>query len=223
MSDIKKNWTSSEDAIIIDRYPTEDTREMATLLDRTYSMVLNRAFTLGIKKTKEYMQKNGYRVQKFGVSTQFVKGHKPDNKGKKQTEYMSPEAIDKTKVSRFKKGQKPHNAKPNYYESIRKDKNGHDYIYIKDPNYKVMVGKHVYIWELHHGKVPAGHNIIFKDNDTKNCVIENLDCISNAENMKRNSLHNYPNEIKELTHLKAAINRQINKHSKTKTDDNPTI
>jgi len=223
MSDIKKNWSSSEDAIIIDLYPTEDTREIATLLNRTYRMVLNRAFTLGIKKTKEYMQKNGYRVQKFGVAHRFMKGHIPANKGISQKEYMSGEAIERTKATRFKKGDKPHNTRPDYYESVRKQQNGRQYIFIKLPGHNKMFGKHIYLWEIHNGKVPKGHNVIFKDNNTLNCSIENLECISNADNMERNTLYRYPKEIQKLIQLTGAVNRQINKHSKPATNDNRTI
>ncbi len=219
----RRFWTSEEDVIMRERYPTEDTREIATLLDRTYSMVLNRAFTLGIKKTKEYMQKNGYRVQKFGTAHQFTKEHTPFNKGIKQTEYMSPEAISKTATTRFKKGSKSHNTNPDYFESVRKDKNGHDYIFIKSPEHKKMIGKHLYLWELHHGKVPKGYNVVFKDKNTLNCTIENLECISNAENMNRNTFHNYPKELTYLIQLKAAVSRQINKQSKLTDNDTTTI
>ncbi len=40
----------------------------------------------------------------------FQKGHTPMNKGLKQSEYMTPGAIERTKATRFKKGNVPHNA-----------------------------------------------------------------------------------------------------------------
>ena len=41
-----------------------------------------------------------------GMTGWFMKGHEPGNKGKKQEEYMSAEAIERTKATRFKKGHK---------------------------------------------------------------------------------------------------------------------
>jgi hypothetical protein len=47
---------------------------------------------------------------KHTLKTAFKKGHVPVNKGKKQTEFMTREAIERTKNTRFKKGHLPHNS-----------------------------------------------------------------------------------------------------------------
>ena len=70
--------------------------------------------------------------------------------------------------------------------------------------------KHILIWKQANGPVPDGHNIVFRDGDTQNCVLENLECISNAELMHRNTLHNLPEEVQELIHLKSRLTRAIN-------------
>jgi len=46
---------------------------------------------------------------------------------------------------------------------------------------------HRYLWEQANGKVPKGYNVVFKDGDTMNCVLENLECISDREIQLRNS------------------------------------
>lgn len=46
---------------------------------------------------------------------------------------------------------------------------------------------HRYLWEQAYGKVPKGYNIVFKDGNTLNCVLENLECITDREIQLRNS------------------------------------
>ena len=72
------------------------------------------------------------------------------------------------------------------------------------------IPKHVLLWQQAHGPVPKGYNIVFRDGNTLNCTLENLECISNAELMQRNSLHNLPEEVKELVYLKGRLSRAIN-------------
>jgi hypothetical protein len=61
----------------------------------------------------------GQFAKRFRASpaTEFKKGHVPFNKGLKQSEWMSPEAVAKTKATRFKKGQMPPTAMPLGYIS----------------------------------------------------------------------------------------------------------
>ena len=136
-----------------------------------------------------------------------MRGHVPANKGKK----MPNEIKEKIKHTFFKKGHKPHNAKIDGYISKRLDKrNGRTYLYIR-----ISEGKweeyHRYVWEKQNGKIPAGMNLIFKDGNTLNCNIDNLELLTNAELMKRNSIHNYPEElqvkIRKLAKLKKTLKK----------------
>ena len=54
---------------------------------------------------------------------------------------------------------------------------------------------------LHHGEIPKGLIIVFKDNNPMNCTIENLEAITRIENMRRNTYHRYPNELKRTIKL----------------------
>lgn len=71
-----------------------------------------------------------------------------------------------------------------------------------------------YIWEKHYGKVPEGFNIVFRNGNSLDVKIENLECISNSELMRRNSIHNYPLEIKETIRLRNKITKQIKAQTK---------
>ena len=123
------------------------------------------------------------------------KGSIPFNKGLKQSDYMSKEAIEKTKATRFAKGRKPHNTKQSGDIIAIKDSYNdtyYKYIKIKDNHWNLY---HRYLWEKINGEIPENHILVFKDGNSDNVVIENLELITRSENMYRNSKHNYPIEI----------------------------
>jgi hypothetical protein len=53
-------WTEEEDDILRERYPDDDTRELAESLGRTRAAVYGRAFLLGIEKSWASRSKSGY-------------------------------------------------------------------------------------------------------------------------------------------------------------------
>jgi len=83
--------------------------------------------------------------------------------------------------------------------------NGKPYIYIKFQNSgttkegckRDWKKKHLWVWEQAHGPIPDGHTIVFLDNDTLNCALENL-CLVNDQvymNMYFNKLFSNNPEI----------------------------
>lgn len=188
-------WTAEEDKIMIEYYPNSAMNEMLLLLpNRTELAIYQRSNVLKIRKSDEFFNsENSGRLQKgdtSGRAYRFQKGHEAWNKG------LKGQCAAGSEKGWFKKGNLPPNTKHDGYISIRKDNSGNSYQYIR-----VALGKHVqlqrHIWEQHNGKIPPKHCVIFKDGDTFNCDISNLECISMKENMKRNSLLNYPEEIRE--------------------------
>jgi hypothetical protein len=59
--------------------------------------------------------------------------------------------------------------------------------------------------------------VVFKDRNQQNIVIENLELINRAENMRRNSVQNLPKEILDVIHIKKSITRKINQLEKNGT------
>lgn len=198
-------YTKKEDRFLRKNYLTIPTKRMSKMLGRSESSARQRMKLLGIVVPPEI-------ILKFKTESRFSKGHTSFNKGKKQAEYMSRSAIAKTKKTRFKKGQIPHNTKFDGHERITKD--GYIEIRVKQGKY---VLKHRLVWEQENGKIPAGHCLWFLDGNAQNCSVDNLELITRAENMKRNTIHNYPAEIVQVTQLRGALNRQINKHLKNIT------
>lgn len=77
---------------------------------------------------------------------------------------------------------------------------------------------HELVWVEVNGPVPANHYIVFKQGmrttKLEEITLDRLECISKAENMRRNSYHNYGPEVAKLVQLRGAISRQINKERK---------
>lgn len=205
----KTTFTPEEDQYIKDHYLTMPIKTIGQNINRSFTGIMGRIKSLGLELPQELREER----KQIGM---YRKGQIPANKGKKQSEYLTPEQIEKCRQTSFQKGQIPHNALPDWTEVERHDKRtGRKYILIKVPGIRKLIYKHIWIWENHYKKkLPEGHNIVFRNGNSLDIRINNLECISHSELMQRNTLHNYPPEVKELIHLKGAINRQINKHQK---------
>ena len=106
---MRKNWTAEEEEILEAVYATTPTNEVAIQLGRQPSKVYHKASSMGLKKTPEFLlaTKRALLARVQNKETRFKKGNVPVNKGKKQTEFMTSEAIERTKATRFQKGMKP--------------------------------------------------------------------------------------------------------------------
>ena len=111
-----------------------------------------------------------------GIKTTFKKGQVPFNKGMKQSDYMSAEAIERTKNTRFQKGQDPINWQPMGYERITRD--GYTEVKVRDDkgvhSSKNFELKHRALWKKHHGEIPESHIVIFKNGNPQDVCLENL-------------------------------------------------
>jgi hypothetical protein len=210
-----KKWNGLEQWYLQERYPVTTTEAIAVSLGRNERSVYNQAFILGIKKSVDFLKsENSGRINNLltkGKAFRYTKGHVPENKGKKWSEYMTPEQIERSKSTTFKKGSVPPNHKPVGYERISKD--GYVEIKVKEGLRSFRL-KHRVVYEQHFGSIPKGYNVEFKDRDKKNCDPSNLVLRSRKENMQLNTYHNYPKEIADTIQLMGAVTRQINKHKK---------
>lgn len=126
---------------------------------------------------KAYCQRNGINR---GISGWFQKGHEPANKGKKASEYATPEALERSRRTQFKKGNIPQNYVPvGTITIVRGDK----LIKISDTGEQWDRWKYLsrYTWEQHNGPIPKGMCVAFKDGDHLNCDISNLILMTRGE------------------------------------------
>ncbi len=99
---------------------------------------------------------------------------------------------------KFTHGHVPWNKDGEFAENIR-EKNGKHYWYIKyRGNWQL---KHIWLWKQVHGEVKKGNFIVFKNGDTLDCAIENLEEITRAECMKRTRSQEKINYGKRITQL----------------------
>ena len=180
-------FTAKQEQQLKDEYLCKPVKRLAVELNASYGRIMR------------FLDKNGLKIppelkEKRQLDSRKKKGCVPFNKGMRQSEYMTEESIIKSRKYIFKKYNKPHNTSHDGAIRIRKDKSGRLYKFIRIRK-SVWVEYHRYIWEKHNGEIKNGKIISFKDGDTLNCDITNLEIISRIENMYRNSKHNYPKEI----------------------------
>lgn len=198
-------WTKKRIRILRELYANTTIAEISKLINLTEKQIASKAFKLGLRKTKEFRINCG---KKYG----YKSGEKPANYGLKQHEYMSLEAIERTKTTRFKKGHQPYQTKENdgviVIRNSHKDRNERPYKWIR-----ISVGNwqmlHVYNWVKSNGQVPKGYIVVFKSADTMNCDKENLMLITRQELMARNTMHQYPPEVKRAIKRISKLNKKI--------------
>ena len=145
-----------------------------TLTDREIGEVLGR----NDKSIRNYRMRNDLKKPATFTIGQFPKGHKPWNTGK---------SVRLNPATEFKKGQLPKNTKQDGAISIRGNrKTGETYQYIR-VGLKKWVLLHRQIWQQAYGEIPASHIVTFRNGDTLDCRLENLECISRAEGVRRNA------------------------------------
>lgn len=211
----RKPWTESEVALLTRLYPDTPTAEIAVQLGISICRVSRKSFALGLKKSAAYQASPAAcRLRKgsgTGFATRFKPGLTPWNKGK------SFIAGGKSAETRFKVGNRTGEAKKNYQPigAERLSKDGYRERKINDdfPISHRWRAEHIMLWEATHGRVPKGCVVIFKDGNKSNVTLENLELVTRAELMARNSVHNYGPEIAQLTQLHGKIAKQLNRRT----------
>ncbi len=161
-------WTKEKNDEFLMLYPDHDRKWLADHFGVTWSAIMNRAHYLGVRKAPHHKNKGC-----------FPKNNRPWNKGMKGLQTGGVKY-------HFKPGHLPHNTKWNGYITTRKDGPGRKikYIRIAKGRWKRL---NIHVWELHHGKIPPNHIVIFKNGNSMNYDINNLKLISRSQNAIRNA------------------------------------
>lgn len=200
--------------IVLACYPHMPTRELARKLKRKIQSVYRIAAMLGVSKSTEYLKakkaEERRRLSEAGVAYRFKKGIVPANKGTRRPGW----AAGRMKETQFKKGQRSVNWMP-----IGAEREAYGYLLRKMadvPNVPYYVNwkpVHVLVWEAKNGQVPPGHKLRFKDGNRRNFELDNLEPVSHAENLRRNSIHRYPPELKDVIRLQTRLIREIGRRA----------
>lgn len=184
-------WTEAERVFIKYEYQDHPIPELTRMLNKRF----------GAQRTegsvKAALSRFGF---KSGRDGRFKKGNRP-----------SPKAGAKgPNRTSFKKGRKPHTWRPIGTERITKE--GYLQRKVSDTGNTVRdyVEVHRLLWEEHHGPIPGGHVVIFKDGDRTNIVIENLMLVSRADHavMCKMGFYNGAAETKDAALLLVQIIRK---------------
>lgn len=217
---MRRKWTDDEIETVRLNYANWPCWLIAHLVNRSEGAVYRLADKLGLKKADDFfasLYSGRLRTDDpRGATTRFPKGHEPANKGVRRPGY----APGRMASTQFRKGERRGVAVELYKPigSLRITKDGtlqrkvHDGLPLQS-RWKAV---HHLVWEAVNGPVPPGHVVVFKDRKRTNVeaeiTAERLECISRADNARRNAMWNrYPREAAEVMQLTGALKRKINR------------
>jgi hypothetical protein len=223
---VSRAWPEQEIKILRELYPNTPTQHIADQLGKTLTPIYRMANQLGLKKSDEFNASDASgRISKEnrirrGLEYRFPKGNVPANKGLRRPGWHS----GRMKETQFKKGCLSGRAKAIYKpigaERVTKDGYLQRKVNNDLPFQRRWQMVHRLVWEQHHGPIPDRHLIAFIDGNKLNCAIENLECVSREEWIKRHTIHNYPAPVKEAIGVLRGFRRKLNDYAK-KQDSRP--
>lgn len=208
----KRFWSEEENELLRDLYPDTSTKDLARAFRRPPSQIYQGAARLDLQKSPEYLSSPAAcrlrRGDDVGAAYRFPKGHRPWNKGMKG---LQPKG--RAVETQFKPGQVPHTWMP--IGAVREIKG---YLYVKVSDVRLVPWTHNWrpvhhvVWEEHHDRpLPDGHVLRFRDGDANNFDPGNLELITRRQNMARNTIHRYPEPVKDAIRTVAKLKRTIHR------------
>jgi hypothetical protein len=195
-------WTEAELRTLRTLYPDTPTSSIADALGRSENSVGQKARLIGISKSAAFMASE--------FSGRLKPGNVPPNKG---THFV---AGGRSAETRFKPGSKPHTTRP--VGSYRINPDGHLQQKISEAsgsNSKRWRGVAELVWCEANGPLPPKHIVVFKPGmrttALEEITLDRVECISLAENARRNHPRNKHPELARIVQLKGAITRQVNR------------
>lgn len=208
-----RGWTTDEDALLVELYSTTPIAVLSEKFGRSVSAIHNRAGGKNLKRSSEFWMQvaKNREPTEAQQSRMFKGGDSPWNKGKKGCNGFSETRFKPGSVS----GRAAQIEKPIFSERINKDGNREFKISTDLPGKKKWKTAHQLIWERMNGReLPKGSFVIFRDRNSNNLNCANVELVTRAQNMARNSYHNnYPKEIQLAIQLRGALSRQINQRT----------
>jgi hypothetical protein len=222
----RRYWSASDIRSLTRLYPERPTAEVATRLKRGRAAIYGMAKKLGLQKSEKFNSSDlSGRIRKGhaerGERTRFVKGQTPANKGLRRPGYSVGRG--RMRETQFSKGDRPRNWQP--VGSIRTNSDGYLEVKVREGIWNPRQGQawkllHRELWKREKGPIPPTHIVVFKDHNSKNCTIDNLELISKADNARRNAMWNrYPPELSSAIMLNGALKRKIRSKANGKEQD----
>ncbi len=204
-------WTEAQIDVVRAKFADTLTQQIADELGLTYPQVVHQARAMGIKKSDAFLNgpAGGRTDGRKGQGSRFAAGSVPWSKGLKLP--------GKKSATSFQPGRPAPNKMP--IGSFRIASSEYLQIKLTETGYppRDWVMYHRHVWEHAHGPIPDGCVIRFKpgmkSTDAEQITLEALECVSRVDHMAEHTFHQYGPEIAQLTQLRSAITRQINKRT----------
>lgn len=205
-------WSEIDLQVLRNTYPDSLAADIARALGRSVRSVYEQAHKLGLRKSEAfYASERARRLDgQIGAGTRFAKGHKTWNAGMKGLQIGG-------EATRFQPGHRGGKA-AEVYRPIGAERVRDGYLYRKmrddGPMHKRWELVHRLNWEAVHGPIPAGHVLVFRNNNRMDVDPDNLELLSRRELVARNTIHRYPPALRSLIRLNAKVRREIDEHAK---------
>lgn len=214
-------WSEEELEALRLAYADTPTKQLAEQFGRSLTVVYATAYKLGLSKSAAYLASPAAcrlrrEASELSIARRYRPGHVPANKGLRRPGY-SPGRMAETQ---FKAGVRIGIAAKNWCPigTIRTDDEGYLRIKVREGakgeaygfgNTKIWPLLNRHVWEQHHGPIPPGHAVVFKDRDRANVAIENLELVTRRELMIRNSSQRWGKEVFGVIQLRGVLNRKL--------------
>ena len=172
----RRRLSEDEDAFLRSFIPGHTRRQVADAFNARFPQPITPGFV------KRFSARTGVRSGLTAAEFRFRPGQDGWNKGMRQEDYMSPDAIERSKATRFRKGDRPWNELPIGSEFV--DGDGYVYVKVRDglragrfaPGRSGnWVPKQAVVYEETHGApAPADCVLAFADGDKGNFTPENI-------------------------------------------------
>lgn len=214
----RRYWTESDREVLRRTYADYPTENIARSLGRTVGQVYQQAQKLELSKSAEFIARTArertMQPDHGSRATRIKPGAVPHNKGLRRPGW-APGEMARTQ---FKLGRPAHEAH-NYIPigSLRLSKDGYlERKVTDDPSIapaRRWVAEHRLVWQAINGPIPDGCAIVFRPGrftaDLDLITVDRLECLTRAELMRRNTIHRYPEPVKQVMRLRGKLSRAI--------------
>lgn len=212
----RRAWSPRELRLLRELYPDLLAESVAREIGRSVRSIYAMAGLLGLRKSALFLASDRSRRIQRGkqspamVAAQFKPGLVPWNKGRALAAHPN------SRATQFKPGSKPHNTLPVGSYRINRDGNLQRKVgEARGSNSMRWRCVAELVWIEAKGTVPPKHIVVFRrgmhTTVPEEITPDRVECISLAENARRNHPRNRDPELGRLIQLKGAITRQVNR------------
>lgn len=214
-------WTPECERQVRELYPNTPNAQIVEVLGCSLPQLYSKAKRLGVQKSAEFLAgPHAGRIQHgqmLSPGTTFKKGQTSWIKGKK---VHFPGSVP----TQFRPGQRPRNEVPIGTERVKVG-----YLWRKVSEKRTGDWRadwrqvHLLVWEQHHGPIPPGHAVMFRPGrktlDASLITADALELVPKTELMRRNTIHRYAPELREVIRLSARVRRTLDKRAENEKQD----